>query len=151
LINAQISVGSAEVDIQTRPVMAHVMNGFRILTIPGFFFTATLPAVSFSFLLFSAFFRIQTLSHQGLQLGLVLGSLYFVVQSLLLQNVTIRRYLGINNLPEKNKLPTMRETMEFVIKSYTDRIAEAKGMQTHKIQRARASEQMKRFEEARRK
>lgn len=46
LVNVQISSGAAEMDLKSRPNMAHAMNGFRLLTILGFGVTASLPAVS---------------------------------------------------------------------------------------------------------
>ena len=54
-------------------------------------------------------------------------------------------------MPEKSSLPSMKESLEWVIKSLKDKVQETKEVETRKIQRARASEQMKKFEQARRK
>lgn len=46
LVNIQIPIGAAEMDFGSRPGMAHLMNGLRVLSAVAIFVTATFPAVS---------------------------------------------------------------------------------------------------------
>lgn len=46
LVNIQIPIGAAEMDFKSRPGMAHLMNGLRVLSVAAFAVTATFPAVS---------------------------------------------------------------------------------------------------------
>jgi YidC/Oxa1 family membrane protein insertase len=75
---------------------------------------------------------------------------FTIIQSIALQYKPLRRSLGILDQPDKAKLPSMMESWEYVIKGFQNKVADAKAMEAHKINRAQASEQMKRFEEARR-
>lgn len=120
LVNAQITVGAAEMDFQTRPGMAHLMNGFRVLSVVGFGVTASLSS--------------------GLVTALIAGSAVTILQSLALQQKSIRRWVGINNLPEKQKFPSMKESINWVISNFQKRIDDAKQVEAHRLQRARASD-----------
>jgi len=131
LVNIQIPIGAAEMDFKSRPGMAHLMNGLRVLSVAAFAVTATFPA--------------------GLVVSLITTSILTILQSAALQYRPFRRWLGIQDMPEKSSLPSMKESLKWVIKSLKDKVQETKEVETRKIQRARASEQMKRFEQARRK
>lgn len=84
-------------------------------------------------------------------MSLITTSVFTILQSVALQYKPFRRYLGIQDLPEKTKLPSMKESVEWIVKSLKDRVSEAKQLEARKVSRARASEQMKKFEQARRK
>ena len=84
-------------------------------------------------------------------MSLITTSILTILQSAALQYKPFRRRLGIQDMPEKSSLPSMKESLEWVIKSLKDKVQETKEVETRKIQRARASEQMKKFEQARRK
>jgi YidC/Oxa1 family membrane protein insertase len=46
LVNVQIPLGAAEMDLKTRPSMGHIMNAMRILSVASIFVTVFLPSVS---------------------------------------------------------------------------------------------------------
>ncbi|KXN83193.1 Mitochondrial inner membrane protein OXA1L [Leucoagaricus sp. SymC.cos] len=129
LINAQVSLGSAEMDLKTRPNMGHLMNALRVLSVLTIGITASLPA--------------------GLVVSLVTATFLTVLQTIALRNQSLRRLLGINNLPESVPLPSIRESVDWAIKGIKRKMEEAKNIEAHKVQRARASQQMKQFEQAR--
>lgn len=52
LVNVQIPVGAAEMDLKTRPAMGHLMNALRVLSVLAIGVTASFPAVSTFALLF---------------------------------------------------------------------------------------------------
>ncbi|KAF9450755.1 hypothetical protein P691DRAFT_725446 [Macrolepiota fuliginosa MF-IS2] len=131
LVNVQIPLGAAEMDYKTRPGMAHLMNALRVLSVLAIGVTASFPA--------------------GLVLSLITTSAFTILQSAALQYGPIRRYLGIQDLPQNSKLPSMKESLEYIIKSLKDKVQETKEVEARKVSRARASEQMKKFEQARRK
>lgn len=84
-------------------------------------------------------------------MSLITTSFITILQSVALQYKPFRKWLGIQDMPKKNHLPSMKESLEWVIKSLKNQVQEAGELETRKIQRARASEQMKKFEQARRK
>jgi len=148
LVNVQISFGAAEMDIKNRPLMAHVMNGFRVLTILGFGVTASLPAVSrYSYM---CFHHVEVFG-QAVSLSIVTATISLLFQTLAFQWRPVRRWLEVQELPEKQKLPSMRESMNWVIESMRKRVEDAKHLESQRNKRAHASDQMKRFQEARRK
>ena len=148
LVNMQISFGAVEMDVKSRPTMAHVMNGFRVLTILGFGVTASLPAVSrYSDL---CFHHVEGFG-QAVTLSIVTATLTLLLQTLAFQWRPIRRWLEIRELPEKQKLPSMRESMNWIIENMRKRVEEAKHLEAQRDKRARASDQMKEFQETRRK
>jgi len=148
LVNVQISFGAAEMDIKNRPLMAHVMNGFRVLTILGFGVTASLPAVSrYSCM---CFHHVEVFG-QAVSLSIVTATISLLFQTLAFQWRPVRRWLEVQELPEKQKLPSMRESMNWVIESMRKRVEDAKHLESQRNKRAHASDQMKRFQEARRK
>lgn len=53
-------------------------------------------------------------------------------------------------MPEKTKLPSMKDSLDYIVKSLKDRVKEAKQVEARKVSRAQASESMKKFEQARR-
>jgi len=83
LVNIQIPLGAAEMDFKSRPGMAHLMNGLRVLSVAAFAITATFPA--------------------GLVVSLITTSILTILQTAALQYKPFRRRLGIQDIPEKKQ------------------------------------------------
>ncbi|KAG6865243.1 hypothetical protein C0991_004185 [Blastosporella zonata] len=110
-VNAQIQIGAAEMDLVSRPEMGHVMNGLRVLSLAGVFIMSSFPS--------------------GLMVSLLTTSAATTVQSWALQQPKIRASLNIPQVPReaRGKLPSPKETVQYLIKMYRDKIDEAKAQQ----------------------
>ncbi|RDB17775.1 Mitochondrial inner membrane protein OXA1L [Hypsizygus marmoreus] len=106
-VNTQISVGAAELNLTDRPEMGHIMNGLRLLSVAGIWVMSAFPS--------------------GLMISLVTTSFATTVQSLLLQQPSIRRALNIPIVPAQfqGKLPSPLESVQYVIAKYTSKLSEA--------------------------
>ncbi|KAF7759656.1 hypothetical protein Agabi119p4_11351 [Agaricus bisporus var. burnettii] len=105
LVNIQIPLGVAEMDLKTRPAMGHIMNALRVLTVVSIPVTGYLPS--------------------GLVLALVTTSTFTIFQTVALRYKPLRRLLGIQNMPTGSKLPTLKESWDYAIKAYDERRKEA--------------------------
>ncbi|KAH9477101.1 Mitochondrial inner membrane protein OXA1L [Psilocybe cubensis] len=92
LINVQIMVGARDLNTKERPDMAHIMNLFRVMTIPGIAFMAAFPS--------------------GLLLSLMTTAILTTAQTLIMRMPVVRNKLQIPIVPPSayGKLPTIRET-----------------------------------------
>ncbi|PFH48858.1 hypothetical protein AMATHDRAFT_64539 [Amanita thiersii Skay4041] len=106
-VNLQISVGAAELNLKERPETGHIMNGLRVLSIVGVWVMSTFPS--------------------GLLVSLLTTSLATTVQSLALQVPKIRRGLDIPIVASeyRGRLPTMKETGQYLIKAWKRKVSEA--------------------------
>ncbi|KAG6879781.1 hypothetical protein C0992_011826 [Termitomyces sp. T32_za158] len=111
VVNAQIQVGAAEMDLISRPEMGHVMNGLRLLSVVGVFVMASFPS--------------------GLMVSLITTSVATTLQSWALQKPEIRASLNIPQVPveARGKLPTPMDTANYVIAKWRAKLAEAKEAQ----------------------
>ncbi|KAF8154216.1 60Kd inner membrane protein-domain-containing protein [Crassisporium funariophilum] len=98
-INAQIQLGVRDINTQERPDMAHFMNVFRVMTIPGIFLMSSFPS--------------------GLLVSLLTTGLLTIGQSLVLRLPSVRNALHIPIVPveARGRLPPLSSTL-FRIKEY---------------------------------
>ncbi|KAF8346528.1 60Kd inner membrane protein-domain-containing protein [Amanita rubescens] len=106
-VNLQISVGTAELNLNGRPGMAHLMNGLRILSVLGIFVMNSFPS--------------------GLLVSLLVTSMATTIQSLVLQIPAVRRAVGIPIVSPKHKakLPSFRDSYQFLVTEWKRKLAEA--------------------------
>jgi len=106
-VNLQISVGTAELNLHGRPGMAHLMNGLRILSVLGIFVMNSFPS--------------------GLLVSLLVTSMATTIQSLVLQIPAVRRAVGIPIISPKHKakLPSFRDSYQFLVTEWKRKLAEA--------------------------
>ncbi|KAG5717005.1 hypothetical protein E4T56_gene10409 [Termitomyces sp. T112] len=111
VVNTQIQVGAAEMDLTSRPEMGHLMNAFRALSVLGIFVMANFPS--------------------GLMVSLITTSGVTALQSWALQRPKVRASLNIPQVPveARGKLPTPMESVNFVIAKWRAKIEEAKESQ----------------------
>ncbi|KAG6820262.1 hypothetical protein H0H93_003270 [Arthromyces matolae] len=111
VVNAQIQIGAAEMDLVSRPEMGHIMNGLRLLSIFGVYVMSSFPA--------------------GLMVSLITTSAATTLQSWALQQPKIRASLNIPQVPvsARGRLPSPKQTVDFIIEKYRGRIADAKAAQ----------------------
>ncbi|KAG6884556.1 hypothetical protein C0993_010116 [Termitomyces sp. T159_Od127] len=111
VVNTQIQVGAAEMDLISRPEMGHIMNALRLVSVVGVFVMASMPS--------------------GLMVSLITTSAATTLQSWALQRPEIRASLNIPQVPveARGKLPTPVESVHFVIAKWRAKVAEAKAAQ----------------------
>ncbi|KAJ8489373.1 hypothetical protein ONZ45_g13615 [Pleurotus djamor] len=119
VVNLQISAGAREMNLKERPEMGHLMNGLRILTLGGVYVMGDFPS--------------------GLMVSLLVTSTATTAQTLLLQSPTIRRYFDIPIVSKEHKgrLPSYKESVNFVIKSFKDKLEEGRKQQQQELMRRR--------------
>ncbi|KAF8626665.1 hypothetical protein AX15_004756 [Amanita polypyramis BW_CC] len=107
MVNAQISVGAAELNLKERPESGHIMNGLRVLSILGVWVMGSFPS--------------------GLMVSLLVTSTATTIQSLVLQIPAVRRALNIPVVPSehKGKLPSFIDTGRYIVKAWKQKVAEA--------------------------
>ncbi|KAF9458707.1 60Kd inner membrane protein-domain-containing protein [Collybia nuda] len=107
-VNAQISIGAAELNLTERPEMGHIMNGLRLLSGVGIFVMNSFPS--------------------GLLVALVTTSFATTLQSLAFQYPPIRKALDIPSVPAhlRGKLPSIKSSFMYVIERWQAKVAEAK-------------------------
>ncbi|KAG6827748.1 hypothetical protein H0H92_010570 [Tricholoma furcatifolium] len=110
-VNLQIHIGAAEMDLQARPEMGHLMNGLRLLSVAGIYVMSSFPS--------------------GLVLSLLTTSTATTLQSYLMQQPKIRSALNIPIVPSsaRGRLPTPTESVQYVIGRYRAKVAEAQAAQ----------------------
>ncbi|KAF5329460.1 hypothetical protein D9619_009106 [Psilocybe cf. subviscida] len=111
VVQIQIMLAAPDINTVTNPGMGHMMNGFRILSALGAWFMSGWPS--------------------GLFVSLLTTSTLTTIQSAVLRAPTVRRALNIPITPpeSRGKLPSMKETYEFVVNKYRQRIDDAKAAQ----------------------
>ncbi|KAF8644009.1 hypothetical protein AX16_008725 [Volvariella volvacea WC 439] len=110
-VNAQISIGAAELNFRDRPEMGHIMNGLRFLTLAGVWVMSSFPS--------------------GLLVSLITTSVATTAQSLAFQYTPIRKALNIPIVPRelRGKLPSPMETVRFVTDFYKKKLEESTAQQ----------------------
>ncbi|KAG6889691.1 hypothetical protein C0995_015439 [Termitomyces sp. Mi166 len=111
VVNAQIQIGAAEMDLISRPEMGHLMNLLRVLSVVGIFVMKSFPS--------------------GLMVSLITTSAATTLQSWALQKPQVRASLNIPQVPveARGKLPTPVESVNFVIAKWRAKVEEAKQQQ----------------------
>ncbi|PPQ80347.1 hypothetical protein CVT25_003630 [Psilocybe cyanescens] len=96
MINIQILAGARDINTHERPEMGHIMNIFRILTIPGIAFMASFPS--------------------GLVLSLMTTAILTTLQTLIMRIPAIRHKLRIPiaHPSTYGRLPSVMETFRYV-------------------------------------
>ncbi|KAF4588739.1 Mitochondrial inner membrane protein oxa1 [Pleurotus pulmonarius] len=115
VVNIQISVSG----VVERPEMGHFMNALRVLTLGGVWVMGDFPS--------------------GLMVSLLVTSTATTAQTLILQSPTVRRYFNIPIVPleHKGKLPSFRQSIQYVVDTYHSKIEEAKRAQQQDMMKRR--------------
>ncbi|KDQ23899.1 hypothetical protein PLEOSDRAFT_1098009 [Pleurotus ostreatus PC15] len=119
VVNIQISAGAKEMNLKERPEMGHFMNALRVLTLGGVWVMGDFPS--------------------GLMVSLLVTSTATTAQTLILQSPTVRRYFNIPIVPleHKGKLPSFRQSIQYVVDTYHSKIEEAKKAQQQDMMKRR--------------